>query len=488
MIAGRYRLIREIGRGGMGAVWLGTDEVLGRSVALKQLTPVEAGGATASRAQREAKLAARLNHRNIVAVFDLAEDDGLPWLVMEYIEGPTLSGLVAERGPLSPDETARILAGVTDGLRAAHEAGVIHRDVKPSNILVAPDGRVKLTDFGIARGVGNDMTLTQTGLVTGSPAYLSPEVAAGGSATPASDVWSLGATLYFAVTGRAPYDASDNVLGALYKIVHEEPPRTPLAGWLAPVLDGTLVREPQQRWELPRIHDALTLRRMPSGPEATQVMTAPARPVPAAVPPPAPAPVPTPTPTPTTAVKPAPVASPAPARRSGRWLFPVLLLALVVVASAGALLLGLDNDDRSANPTTAASSAPASPSPSGSSQSPTESPSESATDGPTAEGVTSFVDTYLRTAASEPPAGFAMLTPEYQDASGGLSGYESFWGGVAEIEDIAWIEPQLGDGSGNGLGVDYKYTYRMDSGERHTEQVHLDLTYSDGTYLIAGAG
>ena len=183
MIAGRYTLEAEIGRGGMGAVWRGRDEVLRRTVALKKIG-VAPGGITpdARRAEREAKLAAKLNHANVVAVFDLVEEtiDGQShqWLVMEYVEGTDLSELIRQRGRLSPDEAAPILAQVASALAAAHGAGIVHRDVKPSNILVTPDGQVKLSDFGIAR-TSTDPALTQTGLVTGSPAYLSPEVASG---------------------------------------------------------------------------------------------------------------------------------------------------------------------------------------------------------------------------------------------------------------------------------------------------------------------
>ena len=213
----------------MGAVWRGRDEVLRRTVALKKIG-VAPGGITpdARRAEREAKLAAKLNHPNVVAVYDLVEEtiDGQShqWLVMEYVEGTDLSELIRRRGRLSPDDVAPILAQVASALAAAHGAGIVHRDVKPSNILVAPDGQVKLSDFGIAR-TSSDPALTQTGLVTGSPAYLSPEVASGQQATPASDVWSWGATLFHALEGHPPYQVGDNLLGALYRIVHEEPPR-----------------------------------------------------------------------------------------------------------------------------------------------------------------------------------------------------------------------------------------------------------------------
>ena len=216
-------------------MWLGRDEVLGRDVALKRLG-LAPGGSTPdlARAEREARLAARLNHPHVVAVFDLVADGDEQWLVMEYVEGATLAALVQRDGRLLPEEAAPVLRQAADALAAAHAAGIVHRDVKPSNILVAPDGQVKLSDFGIARAEA-DASLTQTGLVTGSPAYLSPEVASGQQATADSDVWSLGATLYFTLAGRAPYEVGDNVLGALYRIVHEDPPRLADAGWLSPL-------------------------------------------------------------------------------------------------------------------------------------------------------------------------------------------------------------------------------------------------------------
>src|SRR3954454_17858920 len=244
VIAGRYELEREIGRGGMGAVWLARDEVLGRTVAIKRIGMAPGGTSPdLARAEREARLAARLNHPHVVAVYDLVTDDGAQWLVMEHVQGATLATLVQREAPLAPDQAAEIMVQVADALAAAHEAGIVHRDVKPSNMLVTPDGQVKLSDFGIARAEA-DASLTQTGLVTGSPAYLSPEVASGQQASPASDVWSLGATLFHALAGPPPYDVGENVLGALYRIVHEVPPRLgpAAAGWLAPVLLATMAQ------------------------------------------------------------------------------------------------------------------------------------------------------------------------------------------------------------------------------------------------------
>ena len=317
MIAGRYTLDREIGRGGMGAVWSGTDLTLGRTVALKRIGTAPGGGTPdVARAEREARLAARLNHPHVVAVFDLIDEaeSGEQWMVMEHVEGTNLSEIVRANGALPPDQIAPILAQVADALAAAHTAGIVHRDVKPSNILVTPDGNVKLTDFGIARTEA-DAALTQTGLVTGSPAYLAPEVASGQMATEASDVWSLGATLCHALTGKPPYDVGDNVMGALYRIVHEDTPRPANAGWLAPLLAATMVKDPEQRWTAAQAREFLEARPQDAAtaaiadpaatvtrtttleteqPDAgsTQVLSPTPAPTPALAPTPAPAPAP----------------------------------------------------------------------------------------------------------------------------------------------------------------------------------------------------
>ena len=264
MIAGRYTLGRELGRGGMGAVYLARDEVLGREVAIKRIGMVP--GATSpdlARAEREARLAAQLNHPHVVSVFDLVEDQDHQWLVMEYVEGESLAQRTSGGG-LDHAEAARIMWQVADGLAQAHRAGITHRDVKPSNILVTADGQAKLTDFGIARSQ-TDVSLTQTGLVTGSPAYLAPEVASGSGAGPASDVWSLGATLFHVLAGRPPYDVSANLIGGLYKIVHEDPPRLADAGAFDELLRATMAKEPAERWPMERVRDRLAqIRRDPS--------------------------------------------------------------------------------------------------------------------------------------------------------------------------------------------------------------------------------
>ncbi|GAA4843836.1 serine/threonine-protein kinase [Saccharopolyspora rosea] len=231
LVAGRYRVQRRIGSGAMGVVWECVDERLHRTVAVKQLLlqpgldPGEAEEAR-QRAMREGRIAARLQHPNAISVYDVAEDEGQPVLVMEYLPSTSLAAMMNEHGPLPPREVARIGAQVASALGAAHAAGVVHRDIKPGNILLGDNGTVKITDFGISRAQG-DVQVTKTGMLAGTPAYLSPDVAMGQEPTPASDVFSLGATLYAAIEGRPPFGLNENTLALLHAVAAGkiEPPQ-----------------------------------------------------------------------------------------------------------------------------------------------------------------------------------------------------------------------------------------------------------------------
>ncbi|MEU3169118.1 serine/threonine-protein kinase [Streptosporangium sp. NPDC006930] len=246
VVAGRYRLLRELGRGGMGVVWEGHDTLLGRSVAVKEvllppnLSPAE-HQVQLTRTSREARTAARLNHRGIVAIYDVAEQDGRPWIVMELVRARGLD----EVGRLPVRQVADIGRQVLSALRAAHEAGILHRDVKPSNILLDTEGRAVLSDFGIAT-VEGDTSLTQTGMVTGSPSFLPPERATGVDAGPWSDLWALGATLYAALVGRGPFERRD-AISTLSALLTEEPDFGPVPPEMRAVLTGMLQREPAHR-------------------------------------------------------------------------------------------------------------------------------------------------------------------------------------------------------------------------------------------------
>src|SRR5919198_1847679 len=210
IIAGRYLLNEAIGRGATGTVWRAEDRLLGRAVAFKQVelpaaVPRQERQAMRQRVLREARAAARLSHVGAVTVFDVVEDEGKLYIAMELVEGTTLLELVAEKGPLPHPRVATIGLRLLEALEVAHANGIVHRDVKPGNVIVTGDGRVKLADFGIA-SIKGDPQLTATGLVLGSPSYMSPEQARGEPAGPPSDLWALGATLYFAVEGHVPFE------------------------------------------------------------------------------------------------------------------------------------------------------------------------------------------------------------------------------------------------------------------------------------------
>ncbi|ARF63788.1 serine/threonine protein kinase [Streptomyces violaceoruber] len=250
VLAGRYRLGDVLGRGGMGKVWRAHDEVLHRTVAVKELTAglyvAEADRLVLhARTQKEARAAARITHPGVVTVHDVIEYDQRPWIVMQYVDGPSLADAAKESGEIAPREAARIGLHVLSALRAAHSAGVLHRDVKPGNVLLARDGQVLLTDFGIA-AIEGDSTITRTGELVGSIDYLAPERVRGGDPGPASDLWSLGATLYTAVEGTSPFRRTSPI-STMQAVVTDEPPAPVNAGPLGPVITALLRKDPDDR-------------------------------------------------------------------------------------------------------------------------------------------------------------------------------------------------------------------------------------------------
>jgi serine/threonine protein kinase len=288
----RYRLVAQIGRGGMGRVWRAHDDLLHREVAVKEV--LFPPGLTSSeravlyeRTLREARSAARLSHRGIVTVHDVVEEDGRPWIVMEYVRARSLQEVIDQEGALPPRRVAEIGRQMLAALRSAHGAGVLHRDIKPANVLLdtasgtAGPQRVVITDFGIARMTG-DSTLTQTGLVLGSPAYIAPERARGEHAVIASDLWALGATLYAACEGRAPHDREE-AMAALTAVLTEDPAPPPHAGSLTPVIMGLLAKDPARRMTADRAAEELAriVRDVPPPPPPRPVGP-PASPDPAA--------------------------------------------------------------------------------------------------------------------------------------------------------------------------------------------------------------
>jgi hypothetical protein len=443
-------------------VHLAVDEVLGRQVAIKRIGMIHGSDdVERERAEREARLAAALNHPHVVSVFDLVDEADVRWLVMEYVDGQTLGERVRSTGPLEAAEAAALLGQTADALVEAHARGIVHRDVKPSNILIA-GGSAKLNDFGIARSA-DDASLTQTGLVTGSPAYLAPEVASGSSATPASDVWSLGATLYHAVTGMPPYDVGDNLIGALYKIVHEDPPRLPDDHPMAGLLTVMMTRDPDQRWSMGQVRDELG--RIARGGQSTVTAAAPpagavADREPTGVLPP---------------VRPAPVPRAArPHRPQWGWIAVAAVAAIAAIVAAY-VLAGRGTPEASGDASSETSET-----------SGTDEPSGSTPPEPSAEEVRqqmdAFITSYLATVTSDPRAAFDQLTPGFQKASGGYDGYIDWWSRVQSAE-LATVDSNPSDST-----VAYTVNYRMKTGSTTTSRVRLQLQRDGDDYLIAGEG
>ncbi|MFC4032914.1 serine/threonine-protein kinase [Streptomyces polygonati] len=418
LVAGRYRLLERIGRGGMGTVWRAEDELLGRQVAVKKLHPPqphmddEELATLFERTRREARAAARITHPNVIVVHDVVDDAGLPSIVMEYVPSVTLGELVKQRGPLPVGEVARIGRGMIAALRAAHRAGVLHRDVKPGNVLLGVGGaspaegdggggggRVVLTDFGIAQASGTS-TLTRTGELIGSIDFLSPERIRGAVPGPEADMWALGATLYQAVEGTSPF-RRPTAIETAYAIAEEPVAQAPNAGALTQVISGLLAKEPSERMSA---QEAERLLRLPMSGQDTALIgqfarltegpptvTSVVRP-PGAAPEPPPGAIPdavpdhrrsaygphTPLPTrqePPPAVRPLPASphSPHPTpdrprkRRAGAWVAAVL--AVAVVAAGGAFAVqrygsggtaDAKHPDRTTTPPSPATTAPAS--------------------------------------------------------------------------------------------------------------------------------
>jgi eukaryotic-like serine/threonine-protein kinase len=260
-IGGRYLLSTLLGSGAMGTVWSGYDEVLQRRVAVKELkvppgVPAHEARDMRERIMREARALGGLSHPNIITVFDVVVVDGAPVVVLEMVPSRDLATMIADHGALSLSQAAVIGFTTAGALRAAHRSGITHRDVKPGNVLVADDGRVKLTDFGIARNVA-DAPMTSAGLVLGSPAYIAPEVAAGQPVTTAADLWGLGATLFAAIEGRPPYDVQGDPVRTITEVVDGEVPQPRITGPVAEVIAALMVKDPDRRMRLEEVRHRL---------------------------------------------------------------------------------------------------------------------------------------------------------------------------------------------------------------------------------------
>lgn len=516
LIAGRYRVLRPVGRGGMGTVWLCRDEILGRDVAVKKVGHLPGDSVPdAARALREARTAAALNHKNVVSIFDVVSEDDENWLVMEYVPSRTLSAMLREEGPLSPARAARIGSQIADGLAAAHALGTVHRDVKPGNILVSDHDEAKLSDFGISRTVGEE-PLTQTGLMTGTPAYFSPELARGDDPGPAADVWALGATLYAAVQGSSPYPEQRNPLAMLQVIATTPPPRPSAAGPLTEPITRMLDPTLTSRWSMADAAHALRRIAGPApaayGEPGTEAFGA--------------------SPEPALALREAPVRATTLRSRPERysreqraggpllWLAGLLFVGLMAVA--GYQLLGAGDDGRqtasgaprtddgpgagapatrsSATPR-AGSGATASASATASDSTPVTSPSPATDTSPSADAspppdasepaggaqggpaggsaMAQSVRTYFATVPADRDAGWSQLSPAMQ-ADVGRSSYDRFWGSILEVQ-VGDARPVSGSNA-----VDVLLTYTFSDGRVVQEQQRISLDRSGNRYLIAG--
>ncbi len=497
LIAGHYRLLERIGSGSMGVVWRARDERLERVVAVKQLLTQpglsdQQREDARRRALREARIAARLHHPNAIVVFDVAEHDGDPCLVMEYLAAKSMAAMLTERGSLPAADVAAVGSQIASALAAAHASGIVHRDVKPANILITEAGVAKITDFGIARAAG-DVTVTQTGMFAGTPAYLAPEVARGQDPTSASDVFSFGATLYDAVEGGPPFPERQNQL-ALLRLVAEgkvQPPRQ--AGVLTALLMQLLRSDANERPSMSEaskmLGDLATAR--PVGPVLPPVVRARTT-VPDLRPSQKPAEPPAEPPAPTAVVPPptqrvqlsdrpaayrpnaAPTAAPQRQPLDRRLVLISVLLVVVVLVVAGVVLL-LNSDaakqGNAARPGGAPTATAGGPTATATAPTATSAPPTSAAVPAVGTAASSgeidfhdagqtVVDYY---GAGALPARFAMLTPGAQAAFGGQAGFDTYWGQFSQVS------------SAHAIGV----TVNADG----SVQVPIDVTYTkaDGT-------
>ena len=495
VIAGRYEVVRAIGSGGMGTVWLCRDTVLGREVAVKRVGALPGDPAAAARAMREARIAASLNDAHTVGVYDIVDQDDAHWLVMEYVDGQSLAEQIRDEGPLPPTRVAAIGAAIASALARAHERGIVHRDVKPGNILIDRSGTPKISDFGIARAHADDQ-LTQTGFMTGTPGYLSPELARGGNPTSASDVWALGATLYAAVEGQPPYEAQANPLATLQAIASSQPRPMELAGPLGGAIAAMMDPDPAQRWDmntaadrLRRVADGDRTMALPAG--AAFGVTAPTELIPE--------PVEgtlrlEPTPVPAPAAYDPPLLPPDQEEQGSRgrgWL-----AALVVLAIVAALALAWLFSDgfgtrtpapgstttvtsrvtrtETTRPTTTTSATSSSSSTSSTTSTTTTATTTSAAPRDNAR-LERFVKGYYGdvTNANKRDATWELLTPRMQaSVRGGRAGYEAFWSTVKSV-DVSDLEADAQAGV-----VTMNLTFTRRDGQKTEEKHRLTVVRS----------
>jgi eukaryotic-like serine/threonine-protein kinase len=513
LIAGRYRIASRLGSGAMGVVWQARDERLHRTVAIKQvLLPSALSGIEAEeanhRAMREGRITARLHHPHAIAVFDVVEYEGQPFLIMEYLPSKSLATVLSIKGVLLPATVARIGSQIASALAAAHKAGIIHRDIKPGNILLADDGTAKITDFGISHAVG-DVTVSATGMLAGTPAYLAPEVAQGHSAGFPSDVFSLGSTLYTALEGMPPFGLNTNPIALLHQVAMGEIATPQQSGPLTPLLLHLLQSNPEQRPTMPQAHDALaalavrlsgshgglavpTVPLSHNDPRCEPVLTTQLSPRQSAPPQQTP-----PQEIPTTGARTevdatigqpptgsAPNGSPQ-HRRLGlvAGIMAIVLLTIGVLAtvliSSGKTTSGAITGVEAAHPTStlgAPAENPTVPTPSRS-----RNPAQVITSGnpqDTREQVQQAITDYYALMPENLPAGWRRLTANYQQShAGGFTGYQNFWNLVQRVT-VSDISAE------QGATVDATIDYFFKDGRVVEEQTSYQLLTQDGLWKI----
>ncbi|MFL6143921.1 MAG: serine/threonine-protein kinase [Labedaea sp.] len=513
VVAGRYRLGARIGSGAMGVVWQAHDERLHRTVAVKQLllapelSPAQSEEARL-RSMREGRIAARLSHPNAITVYDVAEHDGEPWLIMEFLPSRSLAAVIADQGTVPPEEVARIGAQVANALVAAHAAGIVHRDVKPANVLLGDEGTVKITDFGISRATG-DVTVTATGMLAGTPAYLAPEVAKGQEPTASSDVFSLGSTLYTAVEGHSPFGLGENTLALLYAVAAGKitPPRQ--AGPLTALLMRLLRADPGERMTMTEAREGLTAiangRPAPMMAGPTELIAPHRLPMPpphgmsGPMPPPGPPaqggfeatrldahPFAEPVPSGPLLAAPGPRPQALPASRNrNRTVRSVVLTVLAIVAAAlvGILVASLLSDGRHSSQPRAAdvatNDAPQAQSTARPASSATSRPATTTSTpaGRSAADLESAVRQYYALLPANPDASWRLLTEKAQRRSRSQEAYNRFWAGIRSVQVLSTRAV-----AGNRVGAVLRYV--TVDGRETTENYGFALVEQDGNLLI----
>ena len=516
LVAGRYRLDRVIATGGMGVVWEAFDERLERRVAIKQLhtlpgVPEAEAQVAKDRAMREARITARLHHPHAVTVFDAVEHEGQPCLVMQLLPSTPLSAVIKEQGSLPVATVAQVGHEVATALAAAHDLGIVHRDIKPGNVLITPDGASHISDFGISHALG-DATLTRTGMLHGTPAYLAPEAARGEEASFPADVFSLGSTLYAALEGSPPFGADENSIALLHKVAAADVPTPTNAGPLTGFLLDMLSPDPGARPTMREVAERLAHLPTDGEHDLRPAAVAPTTALPRrdeepddVLPwfPSDPTGDPAPTPAPAPHVSGAPGEPSAPERRRRPALGLLVAAAVVALAVLAAALTGnlpgtsdaRDGDGASTSPSVSATrstpSSSVSPSPTPTPSQPSTTPSSRPTPSTSppsasppagrAQQLSSAITGYYALLPDDTDEAWSRLTAGYQRSpTGGRDSFESFWGRIDDIS-VSDVRARPSD------EVEATLRYVYEDGRVDVERTRFRLVDEDGILKIAAS-